>query len=75
MDPRDYYADRKWCPTCTEYVSYLMSIEHSYCTQCGGEVRLFSSADWEAFNDSMDLKRPKGGRPRKTGTDSKRESA
>jgi hypothetical protein len=65
MDPLDYYSDQKYCPTCDEYVSYLMSVEHSYCTQCGCEVRLFSKDDWEEFNNSIVAKRPKGGRPRK----------
>jgi hypothetical protein len=47
MNRFDYYSDRKFCPTCDSYVSYLRSIEHSYCVQCGGEVRLFSKEDWE----------------------------
>ena len=63
----DYYSDRKYCPGCDEYVSYLMSVEHSYCVQCGGEVRLFSEADWTEFNEAMQARRPKGGRPRKNG--------
>ncbi len=70
MDNLDYYSDKKYCPTCDDYVSYLMSIEQSFCTHCGGEVRLFSKDDWEQFNDSMAAKRPKGGRPRKTKRDS-----
>lgn len=66
----DYYSDHKWCPTCQEYVPYLMSIEHSYCTQCGTEVRLFSKEDWDSFHESLQSRKPKGGRPRKrTGTD------
>ena len=32
----DYYNDRKYCTQCEDYVPYLMSIEHSYCAQCGG---------------------------------------
>ncbi|MDP6385255.1 MAG: hypothetical protein QGI93_03585, partial [Planctomycetota bacterium] len=60
----DYYTDKKWCPSCEEYGPYLMSIEHSYCTTCGSEVRLFSDADWGTFQDSMSARRPKGGRPR-----------
>lgn len=65
MDPIDFYSDTKWCPGCGEYVTYLMSIEHSYCVRCGEEVRLFSQEDWEDFHESMQSKRPKGGRPRK----------
>ncbi len=74
MDRFDYYTDRKYCPTCDDYVSYLMSIEQSFCAQCGGEVRLFSKEDWEQFNASLKEKRPKGGRPRKTARQD-RESA
>ena len=65
MENFDYYSDRKHCPSCNEYVPYLMSIEHSFCTHCGGEVRLFSNEDWQSFNESLTARRPKGGRPRK----------
>ena len=66
MDPLDYYSDRKFCTQCNAYVAYLMSVDHSYCAECGTEVRLFSKEDWSAFNESMQAKRPKGGRPRKS---------
>ena len=72
MDNIDYYSDKKFCSQCDGYVHYLMSIEHSFCVQCGAEVRLFSSDDWEEFNEALNAKRPKGGRPRKKDT---RESA
>jgi hypothetical protein len=72
MDNLDYYSDHKFCPTCDKYVAYLMSVEHSYCVECGAEVRLFSADDWTQFNESLSAKRPKGGRPRKK---SGRESA
>ncbi len=76
MDNLDYYQDKKWCPACEDYVNYLMSIEHSFCVCCGGEVRLFSKEDWETFQEGLKARRPKGGRPRKKATgDSKRESA
>ncbi len=65
MDQLDYYSDHKFCPECNAYVHYLMSIEHSFCVECGGEVRLFSEKDWTSFNESVQAKRPKGGRPRK----------
>ena len=60
-----YYNDKKWCPCCQGYVSYLASIEISFCVDCGGEVRLFSKDDWVSFNEELAAKRPKGGRPRK----------
>jgi len=66
MEYGDFYNDRKFCETCNEYVPYLQGIEHSYCTQCGQQVRLFSDSDWEAFQESLKARRPKGGRPRKS---------
>ena len=75
MDTRDFYSDKKWCPSCDEYVNYLMSVEHSFCTNCGQEVRLFSKEDWSNFNDTLEARKPKGGRPRKNVGDSDRESA
>ncbi|MGD2016783.1 MAG: hypothetical protein PVJ89_01590 [Planctomycetota bacterium] len=55
----DFQNDRKWCPACDVYVSYLMSIEKSYCVQCGGEVRLFNEEDWLAFSEKMDARKPR----------------
>ena len=74
MEPFDYYNDRKFCPTCNDYVSYLMSVEHSFCIHCGGRVQLFSQNDWTDFHAALKEKRPKGGRPRKNKTGD-RESA
>lgn len=65
METRDYYSDRKFCSQCNTYVTYLMSVEHSYCAQCGAEVRLFSKDDWSHFHQAVQERRPKGGRPRK----------
>ena len=53
MDQLDYYSDRKFCSHCNDYVSYLMSVDHSYCVECGNEVRLFSNDDWTT--SSFDL--------------------
>ena len=66
MENSDFYNDRKFCESCTDYVPYLQGMEHSYCTQCGSQVRLFSEEDWTAFQTSLSERRPKGGRPRKT---------
>jgi hypothetical protein len=74
MDHFDYYSDRKYCTHCQKYVPYLMSVDQSFCAECGAEVRLFSESDWRAFNESMAARRPKGGRPRKD-RGRKRESA
>lgn len=61
----DFYSDRKYCDQCGTYVSYLMSVDSSYCVECGAEVHLFSKEDWEDFHESLQSRRPKGGRPRK----------
>lgn len=61
----DFYNDLKWCDDCGDYVRYLKSLDHSYCVECGGTVRLFNEGDWEAFNETMRASKPKGGRPRK----------
>jgi hypothetical protein len=65
MEPFDYYTDRKYCPACDDYVPYLVSIEHSYCADCGSVVRLFSKEDWSQFNESLSERKARGGRPRK----------
>ena len=70
MDHFDFYNDTKFCPTCDRYVRYLMSIEHSYCADCGDRVRLFSEKDWKAFHEGLNARRPKGGRPKKNGRES-----
>lgn len=74
MENADYYSDQKFCAKCETYVPYLMSVDHSYCTQCGSEVRLFSKQDWSEFQREIVERRPKGGRPRKNGGD-RRETA
>jgi len=61
----NFYNDRKHCSHCDEYVTYLMSVDQSFCTQCGGEVQLLSQEDWENFNANLQSRRSKGGRPRK----------
>ena len=37
-----------------------MSVDHSYCTECGSKVRLFSKADAEAFGDEVTKRRWRG---------------
>ena len=65
MNANDFYNDRKYCHQCEDYVPYLHSMEHSYCSHCGSEVRLFSDEDWNTFHAELKERRPKGGRPRK----------
>ena len=71
----DFQNDRKWCSACDGYVSYLMSIDKSFCAQCGAEVRLFSEEDWIAFSEKMEARKP--GRRRKKASPQKgrRDSA
>lgn len=76
MDNRDFYSDLKYCTTCLKYVSYMMSMDHSYCCECGQRVKLFSNEDWSNFHDSIARAKPKGGRPRGKERDQRgRESA
>ena len=70
MDNIDFYSDRKYCPDCDEYVHYLMSVEHSYCVQCGARVRLFSKDDWENFNEGITRNKGRGGRKRRADSES-----
>jgi predicted transcriptional regulator len=63
--PSDFYSDLKWCDACQDYRRYLMSMEHSYCVDCGCKVRLFNNQDWAQFNETIKERKPKGGRPRK----------
>jgi hypothetical protein len=65
MESNNFYDDRKFCTDCNEYVPYLASIERSYCVQCGAEVRLFSTEDWERFQNGLG-NRPLAGRKTKT---------
>jgi hypothetical protein len=49
MSHRDFYQEKKWCGTCRGYVRYLMSVNHSYCVECGAQVVLFSEDDSQRF--------------------------
>jgi len=60
MDNIDFYSDKKWCARCADYVPYLMSVEHSYCIECGAEVRLFSKDDWREFSADLAERKAKG---------------
>lgn len=65
MEHSNFYSDRKFCTQCCKYVSYLVSLEHSYCCECGSRVRLFSENDWTHFHENLERNRPRGGRPKK----------
>jgi len=65
MNQSNFYNDKKHCAHCDKYVSYLMSVDASFCVECGNEVHLFSKEDWTSFHQNLEARRPKGGRPRK----------
>lgn len=60
-----FHNETKYCPCCDTHVRFLASIEFSYCVECGGEVRLFSKDEWQAVQQILADRKPKGGRPRK----------
>lgn len=54
MNPSvNYYNSKKYCPSCREYVRFLQSLDESFCVACGSKVRLFSTADKQAFLDGL----------------------
>lgn len=71
----DFRNDRKWCAACDCYVSYLMSIDKSFCVQCGAEVRLFSEEDWIAFSEKMEARKPRRRKKKTEGNPRRRDTA
>jgi len=57
MDYRDFYQEMKWCPKCNGYVRYMMSVNQSFCADCGGPVKIFNKEDLAKFR--VDLERRK----------------
>lgn len=53
MSASEYYTEKKWCDHCKDYVRYLMSVEASYCAQCGNKVRMFSREDARKFSETV----------------------
>lgn len=53
----NFYTETKWCPNCKNYVRYMMSVNSSYCADCGGPVRLFNKDDLTRFNEDMEKRR------------------
>jgi len=49
----NYYDEMKYCQDCKRYVRFLMSVNYSYCVDCGGRVRLFSNEDAERFQEHV----------------------
>ena len=57
MNERNFERDKKWCPKCEEYQRYMMSVNHSFCTNCGTQMRLFSKKDQERFTEEVQRRR------------------
>ncbi|MBL8723826.1 MAG: hypothetical protein JNK49_07250 [Planctomycetes bacterium] len=52
-DSAEFYRETKWCDACQAQVRFLMSVNHSFCVQCGGRVRLFSREESSRFAESV----------------------
>ena len=57
---RDFESDKKWCDKCNDYQRYLMSVDHSFCAECGSKVRLFSKKDAAASGEELTKRRWRG---------------
>ena len=57
MDNRDFYQEKKWCGSCNTYVRYLMSVNQSYCAECGTAVKLFNKEDALRFNANLEKRK------------------
>ena len=52
-----FYRETKWCGSCSAQVRYIASVDHSYCVQCGGKVRLFAPEQRAALTEAAKLHR------------------
>mgnify|MGYP001564276206 CR=1 FL=1 len=57
MTNRDFYNETKWCESCRTYVHFVMSVNHSYCVQCGSRVKLFNKDDSRRFETEVQKRR------------------
>ena len=57
MDYRDFYQETKWCTKCNGYVRYLMSVNQSFCADCGTPVKLFNKEDLARFRVDLELRK------------------
>jgi hypothetical protein len=51
----EFYSESKWCDACRAQVRFLMSVNHSFCIQCGGVVRLFDGDGAGRFGERVQL--------------------
>ncbi len=52
-----FYRETKWCGSCSAQVRYIASVDHSYCVDCGGKVRLFAKEQRAAVAEAAKLHR------------------
>ncbi|MCU0867838.1 MAG: hypothetical protein MUC36_28975, partial [Planctomycetes bacterium] len=52
-----FYRETKWCGACSAQVRYIASVDHSYCVDCGGKVRLFAPDPRPALAEAAKLHR------------------
>ena len=57
MSKSDFHTEKKWCEKCNAYKRYLMSVNHSFCLDCGSKVRLFSRKDAAEFGEVLQRRR------------------
>ena len=57
MSERNFDNETKWCDKCNRYQRYLMSVNHSFCIECGEKVRLFSKDDSKQFGEELQQRR------------------
>jgi len=53
MADTEFYRELKWCDACRKQVRFLMSVNHSFCVQCGGKVRMFSREESLRFAETV----------------------
>ncbi len=53
----EFEHEKKWCPKCEAYRHYLMSVDHSFCVQCGTQMRLFNNQDRQRFAEALQRRR------------------
>ena len=49
----DFDREMKWCDACKAKVRFLMSVNHSFCVDCGGKVRMFSREESLLFAETV----------------------
>lgn len=53
MGTSEFDRETKWCDACQGRVRFLMSVNHSFCVDCGGKVRMFSREESLLFAETV----------------------